>query len=330
MTAPLSIGILGAARIADNAMVQPAALTGHRLVAVGARDLGRAQEFATRHGVERAVGSYAEVLADPEVEVVYNPLVNSLHAPWNVAAVEAGKHVLSEKPFAANGSEARAVAEVVRASGRVVMEAYHYAMHPLMERVRALLASGEIGDLRHVEVTMIIPAPSDSDPRWSYDLAGGAVMDLGCYGLHAFRQVSGGTPIVRAARGIERPGHPQVDEWVQAELDLPGGATAGLFTSMAGPEVLMRMTVTGTRGLVEAPCFVAPQVDDRLRIVVDGQERVESLGSRTSYAYQLEAFAAAVRGEAEPFLDLDDAVATMDLIDDVYRAAGMPVRPSSL
>ncbi|TDO51443.1 oxidoreductase family protein [Kribbella sp. VKM Ac-2527] len=184
---PLRIGILGAARIADRAIVDPAHLTGARLVAVAARDTGRAEAFAAEHGVERVHPSYADVLDDPEVEVVYNPLANGLHGPWNLKAIAAGKHVITEKPSASNAAEATAVRDAARERGVTVMEAFHYVYHPVTQRLHQLLAKGELGALQHVETTMVMPPPADEDPRWSLALAGGAVMDVGCYALHAQR-----------------------------------------------------------------------------------------------------------------------------------------------
>ncbi|MBC7632610.1 MAG: Gfo/Idh/MocA family oxidoreductase [Flavobacterium sp.] len=327
----LKIGVLGAARISEKSLAGPANRGGHRLVVVAARDRGRAQAFADRHGVERVADSYADVIADPEVDLVYNPLANGLHAPWNIKALRAGKAVLSEKPFAANADEARRVADVVRETGGTIMEAFHYATHPVMLRLQEIVASGEIGALRHIESTMIIPAPADDDPRWSLKLAGGALMDLGCYSLHAIRTLShGGEPVVRSARGVERPGHPGVDEWIQAELELPGGATASVFTSMAGPDVVMTLTAIGSTGRVDAMNFVLPHEDDRVRVVTADGDRTESMGTRSSYDYQLDAVAAAVLGGAALPLDVDDAVATMELVDATYLAAGFPVRPSSV
>ncbi len=151
--------ILGAARITERALVAPARSGGHRLVAVAARDRSRAEAFAAAHGVERTHGSYAELLADPEVEVVYNPLANGLHGPWNLAALAAGKHVLTEKPSASNSVEAREVLEAAAASGTVFMEAFHYLFHPVTRRLHELLASGELGELRRAEALVAIPAP---------------------------------------------------------------------------------------------------------------------------------------------------------------------------
>src|ERR687893_1985315 len=196
---PLSLGILGAARIAELAIVKPAHATGARLVVVAARDRARAEAFAAEHGVERATDSYSEVLADPDVDVVYNPLPNALHGPWNLAAVEAGKHVLSEKPFASTAEEAAEVRAAAQKAGVTVVEGFHYLFHPVMQRLIALLDSGELGELRHVDALIAMPEPDDGDPRWSFDLAGGAVMDLGCYGLHAHRTLgrwAGGEPVL--------------------------------------------------------------------------------------------------------------------------------------
>lgn len=327
---PLRIGVLGAARITERALVDPARAGGHRLVAVAARDRGRAESFAARHGVERVHGSYAALLADPEVEVVYNPLANGLHGPWNIAALAAGKHVLTEKPSASNAEEAAEVREAARKAGTVFMEGFHYLFHPVTRRLHELLASGELGELRRVETLVAIPAPADSDPRWSLPLAGGAVMDLGCYSLHAVRMLApwaGGAPRLVSARGGERAGAAGVDERLDAELAFPGGATASARCHMAYGELEMSCRIVGARGEALAPNFVLPHMDDRVVVRTAEGERTERLGTRSSYTYQLEAFAARVRGGTPLPLDADDALATMTLIDESYRAAGFEPRP---
>jgi predicted dehydrogenase len=327
---PLRLGVLGAARIAGSAIAGPARLTGARLVAVAARDRDRAAAFATEHGVERVLGSYAEVIADPEVEAVYNPLANSLHGPWNLAAVEAGKHVLTEKPSASDATEAHDVRDAAVGAGVVVMEGFHYLYHPLARRLLELVGSGELGEPVRVEVSMVMPAPADDDPRWSLELAGGALMDVGCYGLHLHRALgrfAGGEPVVAAARGGERAGRPGVDEWVEVDLAFPSGLPGHVRAAMNAAERDFSCRVVGSRGEVVAPSFVLPHLDDRLLVTVDGEQRVEELGRRSSYAYQLEAFAAAVRGGGPVLTGADDAVATAELIDAVYRAAGFEPRP---
>jgi predicted dehydrogenase len=329
---PLRIGVLGASRIAANAIAAPARLTGARLVAVAARDRTRAEAFAAEHGVERVLDTYADVLADPQVEAIYNPLANGLHGPWNLAAIDAGKHVLTEKPSASDAVEAREVRDAAARAGVLVMEAFHYLYHPVARRLLDVVASGEIGELERVEVDMLIPAPAEADPRWSLALAGGALMDVGCYGLHLHRALApwaGGEPHVVDADGGERDGHPGVDEWLDVDLEFPGGAEGTVRCSMAADDVQMTARITGSEGDIFAFNFVLPHRDDRVLVTVDGVDRVEQLGRRPSYAYQLEAFAKAVRTGAKVPTGADDAVTTAELVDACYTAAGFEPRPRS-
>jgi predicted dehydrogenase len=322
--------VLGAARIAELAIVGPAGVTGTRLVAIAARDRARAAAYAAQHGVERALASYADVVAAPDVEAVYNPLPNALHGTWNLAAIDAGKHVLSEKPFAANAEEAADVAAAAHDRGVLVIEGFHYLHHPVTRRLHELLAAGDLGELVHVETTIEIEDPGPRDPRWSLDLAGGATMDLGCYSLHAQRVLApwaGGEPELVSASAGERPGEPGVDEWLEARLRFPSGATGVARCHMASDRRQMTYRVVGSRGEALVPNFVEPHRDDRVVVRTPAGEHVERHGTRSSYTYQFEAFVRAVRGGAALPIDVDDAVATMRLIDACYLAAGLRPRP---
>jgi len=318
----LRIGVLGASRIAESAIVGPANDLGHRLVAVAARDPQRARAFAEKYGVERALASYQDVINDPEVDVIYNPLANSLHAPWNLAAVAAGKPVLTEKPFARNRSEAMRVAEAADAAGVAVVEGFHYLYHPVTRRALELAGDGTLGDITHVEVRMAMPDPGDSDPRWSLDLAGGALMDLGCYGLHVMRQL-GQPSIVRAQAKEQSPG---VDAWCDVELAFPSGATGLSANSMVADDHVHTLRIVGTTGDVLVHDFIKPSGDDRVTITTPAGSTVEHLGTRTSYTYQLEAFADHVLHGAPVPLNNSDAVENMAYVDAAYRAAGMEPR----
>jgi predicted dehydrogenase len=329
---PLRIGVLGAARISGLSIVGPAATTGTRLVAVAARDRARAESFAEKHGIERVHESYADVIADPEVEAIYNPLANSLHAPWNKAAILAGKHVLTEKPFASNMAEAAEVRDLAHDRSLVVFEGFHYLYHPLMQRLMSLLASGELGTLQRIESTMFMPAPAADDPRWSLDLAGGALMDLGCYALHAQRVLgdfAGGEPRLVDATGAERDGAPGVDEWTEAHLEFPSSATGRARCSMVSEDWDMSLRVVGSAGEALIPDFLYQRYDDRIIITSGSGARTEHCGDATSYTYQLRAFISAVRDGAPFRTDADDAVATMSLIDDCYRSIALEPRSGS-
>lgn len=327
---PLRIGILGAARICGLSIVEPARVLGHRLVAVAARSPERAAAFAREHGVERTVATYDELINDPEIDVVYNPLPNGLHGRWNIAAARAGKHVLAEKPSAANAVEAEAVRAAVDESGVVFMEAFHYPYHPLWQRICALLDEGFVGEVEHIEALLRMPAPADDDPRWALDLAGGSTMDLGCYSLSCLRLLgayAGGSPTVVAARADERPRHLGVDERLLVDVTYPSGATGNGGSDMDYNGRDFHLTIRGTRGELHAPFFAVPSEDDRLMLRPnDGPETIEHLGHRSSYVSQLEVFAAAVRDGGPVLTNAAWSVGTMETIDTAYELAGLPPR----
>ena len=330
--APLRLGILGAARVSPTSIIEPAKVTGARLVAVAARDRDRAEDFGHRHGVERVLGSYEELVNDPEVEAVYNPLANSLHAQWNLAAIAAGKHVLSEKPFASNAAQAREVCDAGKRAGVKVIDGFHYLYHPVTKRLHELVASGELGELQRVETMVMIPAPQPKDPRWSLPLAGGALMDLGCYSLHAIRAMAplaGGNPTLLDVRGAERPGLPGVDEWVDADLIYPSGVTATARCNMNGTRTEMTYRAIGSKGQAIVSNFILPHTDDSLEVKTIDGERIEHAGTRSSYTYQLDAFSALIRKGIPMPTDSDDAVQTMELIDQCYKAIGLEPRASA-
>ena len=323
----LRIGVLGASRIAELAIVGPAHELGHRLVAVAARDPRRAQVFAEKHGVERVLASYGDVINDAEVDVVYNPLANALHAPWNLAAIAAGKPVLTEKPFARNHAEAQRAAEAADVAGVTVVEGFHYLYHPVTRRAFELAADGTLGEVHHVEVRRAMPPPEAEDPRWSLELAGGALMDLGCYGLHVMRTLGatiGEPPHIVSAHASQRT--PGVDEWCDVELSFPSDATGLSANTMVAHDYSFTLRVVGTKGDALVHNFIMPHLDDRLTIRTPAGVRVERLGTRASYTYQLEAFAAHVLDGASLPLGTADAVENMAFVDAAYRAAGMAPR----
>jgi predicted dehydrogenase len=328
-TTTLRIGILGAARIAPQALIKPARDNADvEVVAVAARDAVRAKDFATKHGIPTAYGSYAELLADPSVTAVYNPLPNGLHGRWTLAALAAGKHVLCEKPFTANADEARTVADAARESGLVVMEAFHYRHHPVAERMREIVASGELGALRDVRANVAFPLPRFSDIRYRADLAGGALMDAGCYSVHMVRLLGGAEPEVVSARAALHGA--DVDRAMHAELRFPAGHTGRIGCSLWSSDILrISARAVGERGEMRVFNPLAPQYWHRIAVRTPAGRRVEHLSRRPSYAYQLDAFASAVLRGGPVLTDPADAIRTMTVIDAIYRAAGLPVREPS-
>jgi len=287
--------------------------------------VSRAKAFAVKHGISRVHDNYEALIADPEVDAVYNPLPNGLHGKWTRAALDAGKHVLCEKPFTANAAEACEIAELAAKSDRVVMEGFHYRYHPLSLRIEQIVASGELGKLQRVEAVLCFPLPKFSDIRYNYSLAGGATMDAGCYAVNMVRTFAGSTPEVVSARAKLRD--PQVDRAMTAELRFPDGYTGRVCCSLWSSSLLRFGTkVVGDRGTLRASNPVAPHLFNRLWVQSAQGKRVERFPRRTSYAYQLDAFAAAVlRGEPVK-TSPEDAVDNMTVIDAIYRAAGLPLR----
>ena len=329
LAAPLRIGVLGAARIAPSALIKPAKDNAEVVVAaVAARDGSRARAFAAKHGIARVHESYEALIADPDLDAVYNPLPNGLHGKWTRAALVAGKHVLCEKPFTANAAEAREIAGLAAKSDRVVMEAFHYRYHPLALRTEQIIASGELGKLERVEAALCFPLPKFSDIRYNYSLAGGAMMDAGCYAVHMARTFGGSTPEVVSAQAKLRD--PQVDRAMTAELRFAEGHTGRVRCSMWSSRLLeITAHVVGDRGEVRLFNPVTPQFFHRLSVRSSDGKRVERFPRRPSYAYQLDAFAGAVlRGEPVKTTPTD-AIENMTVIDAIYRAAGLPLRQPS-
>ncbi len=322
----LRIGVLGAARIAPAALIKPAAaISGVRVVAVAARDRARADAFATKHSIPFVHPSYEALIDDPEIDAVYNPLPNGLHGRWTTAALEAGKHVLCEKPFTANMVEAEAVSATAERSGRVVMEAFHYRYHPLAQRMRQIVDSGELGALRHVEAWNCFPLPRFSDIRYSLDLAGGALMDAGCYAVHMVRLVGAGEPdVVSATPTMQSPG---IDRAMRADLRFAAGHSGRLTCSMWSRSVLrLAVRVIGLEGEMRVFNPIAPQFPHRLTVQTPVGRRVERFARRPTYTYQLEAFRDTVAGDDANLTPPSDSIANMAVIDSIYRAAGLEPR----
>ncbi len=325
---PIRFGILGAAAIAPNALIKPARrVPGAVVAAVAARDPERARRFAARHGIPRVHTTYEDVLADPDIDAVYNPLPNGLHGRWTKRAIETGKHVLCEKPFTANADEARQVAAMTAASDRVVMEAFHWRYHPMAQRMIDVVGSGELGQLRHLEGSFCFPLLKRHDIRWNAQLAGGALMDAGCYPVHMLRTLASSEPRVVQAHAATLAGG-VVDRAMSGRLEFAAGVTGAVTCSMLSHRVLaLHLRIVGDRGELRARNPLAPQLFGELRVVhADGFRRVEKPPRTHTYVHQLEAFVAAVN-QGRPFpTGVDDAVANMVVIDDLYRAAGLAPR----
>ncbi|MGC8990760.1 MAG: Gfo/Idh/MocA family protein [Verrucomicrobiia bacterium] len=320
------LGLLGAARIAPAALIRPARKIPEACVlAIAARDPGRARAFARRHGVPRVHESYEHLIQDPELDAVYIPLPNSLHCEWSIRALRAGKHVLCEKPMASNADEAQQMATAAAETRRVLAEAFHYRHHPLASRLKAIVDSGELGKVRHIEAHFCVPLILPGDIRYRYDLAGGATMDLGCYTINLLRYLAGAEPRVLEAHA--RLSSPQVERYMRAELEFPDGCTGRFVCSLFSVVLLRtRAVVRGTEGELRVVGPFHPQLYNRITVRRGDAVRHERVPGEATFTYQLQAFVDAVRGRRPMMTSPEDAIANMRVIDAVYERAGLKRR----
>jgi predicted dehydrogenase len=328
MTHPLKvrIGVLGAASVVSMALTGPARFVPDvSILAVAARDPARARAFARKHHILRVHPTYADLLADPEIDAVYNPLPNSLHAEWTIRALRAGKHVLCEKPFASNAPQAEAMAQAAVEAGRVLSEAFAYRYHPLAARMRAIVASGELGAIRRIEAQFCFLLPSPGNIRYRYDLAGGATMDCGCYPISLIRFLAGDEPTVTHAQA--RLISPQVDHQMKADLAFADGRTGHMLCDMLSPRLFRsHAVVRGEAGELRVTNPYHPHWFHWLTVRGPRGSRREQIPGDNTYVYQLRAFVKAIRGEAPLSTDPLDAIGNMRVIDAIYEKAGLAPR----
>jgi predicted dehydrogenase len=316
-------GILSTANIGLNRFIPGAAASSNGVVAaIASRDSARAQAAAARLGIPRAQGSYEALLADPEIDAIYNPLPNSMHAEWTLKAAEAGKPILCEKPLAVDATEAAAMVEDCRARGVLLMEAFMYRFHPQHARVRRLLDEGAIGDLQAVRsaFTFMMRSLDPANVRLQRDLAGGALMDVGCYTVNAARMLFGEEPRWASAQRDYRDEF-GVEVMMAGVLGFSGGrmATFDCGFLAAGQGWYM---AAGTQGQIEVLNAFVPGTADTTILVTDaGGRREELVPGVDQYQLEAEEFAGALLQGRPLRIPPEDAVANMRAIDALQRSA---------
>jgi len=326
MTGKVRWGVLGAARIAVKQVI-PAMQRGAwcEIAAIASRDLSKAQQAAATLGIPKAYGSYDELLADPEIEAVYNPLPNHLHVPWSVRAAEAGKHVLCEKPLALDAAEARELLAAQTRTGVKMGEAFMVRTHPQWLRARALVRGGRIGELRAIMGFFSYFNRDPANIRNVRAWGGGGLFDIGCYPITTSRFIFGEEP-QRVVALLERDPEMHTDRLTSAMLDFPSGQA--VFTCSTQLVPYQRMQICGTRGRIEIEIpFNAPP-DRACRIFVDDGSDLFGAGIQTEtfpvcdqYTIQGDLFSQAVRGEGPVPVPLENAVCNMAVIDALFRSA---------
>ena len=319
-------GILSTADIARTKVVPGIAKAARsRIVAIGSRDGERARRVADELGIPSAHGSYEALLADPEVDAVYIPLPNHLHAEWTMAAARAGKHVLCEKPLALTATDAQRMVDACETAGVRLMEAFMYRLHPSWLAVRELVASGRIGRLRVVDSWFSYYNDDATNIRNIREYGGGALMDIGCYSVNLSRMLFGGEP-TRVQASITRDPASGIDTVTSALLEFDDGVAT--FTCSTRTEPDQRVDIYGTEGRISIgiPFNIPPDRPTQVFLTAGGDPPVapatDVLTFETADPYTVEAgrFAAAILDGAPTPVDPSDAVANMRVIERIFAA----------
>lgn len=321
MAKKIRFGVLSAAKI-GTVKVIPAMQKGEfcEVAAIASRDLARAQTTAAQLGIARAYGSYEELLADPEIDAIYNPLPNHLHVPWSVRAAEAGKHVLCEKPLGMDLAEIETLIAARDRAGVKIGEAFMIRLHPQWLRTHEIVRSGEIGELRTMHCVFSYFNRDGANIRNRPECGGGALMDIGCYPIQAARWIFGTEPSRVSAR-IERDPEFGTDHTTSGLLDFPNGQA--LFTTSTQMNPWQRVGFFGTKGSVEIeiPFNAPPDRETRIFVRTGADERTETFGICDQYTLQGDAFARAILNNTPVPVSLEDALGNMKVMAALLQSA---------
>jgi len=326
MAKKLRWGVLSTAKIGVTKVLPAMQLCEFASVdAIASRNLAKAQETAAKLGIPTAYGSYEELLADPNIEAIYNPLPNDMHVPWTIKAAEAGKHVLCEKPISLTVAEAETLLAVRARTGVKIGEAFMVNTHPQWIRVRELIADGRIGDLRVMNGSFSYFNIDPNNIRNKVEAGGGALMDIGCYMVHAARYAFAAEP-TRVVSSIDRDPVMGTDRLTSALMEFGGGQA--IFTCSTQMVPYQRVNFIGTKGRIEVeiPCNAPP--DRPTRILIDsgadlfgGGITVETFPICDQYTLQGDAFSKAVLEGGDVPVGVEDAIANMAVIEAIFTSA---------
>ena len=322
MTAKIRLGVLSVARIGTVKVIPAMQKCTHlEVAAIASRDLGRAQAAAARLGIRHAYGSYEELLADPSIDAIYNPLPNHMHVPWSIRAAEAGKHVLCEKPIGLSVAEVMRLISARDTAGVKMGEAFMIHLHPQWLRTREIVQSGEIGELRSMHCAFSFFNRDAANIRNKPEYGGGALMDIGCYPIHASRWIFNAEPRRVSAR-IERDPDFGIDHTISGLLDYPNGQA--LFTTSMQMNPYQRVEFFGSEGNVEIeiPFNAPPDRETRIFVRVGAAERAETFPICDQYTLQGDAFARAILSGGEVPVPLENALGNMKVMEALLDAAG--------
>lgn len=320
MTRKIRWGVLGVAKIATVKVI-PAMQRGalSEIAAIASRTGAKAKEAAQTLGIPKAYGSYEELIADPDIDAIYNPLPNHLHVPWSIRAAEAGKHVLCEKPIALSVAETRQLIAARDRTGVKMGEAFMVRLHPQWLRTLEIVRSGEIGELRALNCVFSYNNRDPLNIRNQRDIGGGTIMDIGCYPIHTSRWIFGTEP-TRVSATIDRDPAFGTDRLVSAILEYPSGQAVFTCGTQMAPYQRMQFFGTGGRVEIEIPVNAPPDKETRISVQTT-ESRTETFGICDQYTLQGDAFSRAILDGSEVPVPLEDSVRNMAVIEALFRSA---------
>ena len=333
------LGILGAANIAPSAIISPSKLLPDlvEVVAVAARDINKAKNYAKKYKIPKVFSSYQELIDSDEIDAIYNPLPNGLHAEWTIKSLKAGKHVLCEKPFTSNEKEALEVKKFHDQTNLSLVEAFHYRYHPVTKRLKEIIEK-DIGKMKSIDVEFSLPSYiyylwfGDDDIRWKFDLAGGITMDAGCYCVNSLLHFGGEVEKVTKATPVMMK--EEIDISMDVDLEMKNGSKGHMYCDFKRSSILptlLSVKVIGENGSVYCNNLLGPSFYHYISSDIKGQKKTEKVYSdgQSTYYYQLKAFCDEVLGKSKCETTPKESVEMMKVIDEIYTAAGLKIRPSN-
>ena len=320
---PVRWGVLSAANIAVKRVAPAiAASSNGRLVAVGSRNPQRAQELFAFAPEVIIYSDYESVINDPEIEAIYIPLPNSLHAEWTIKALQAGKHVLCEKPLAVTAEQGVTMVQAARENGMLLMEAFMYRFHPQTIWTLEQIANGRIGNVKLIHSSFSFNVGSHShDIRLQADLAGGSLMDVGCYPINLCRAIYGRTPIAVGAR-VYTPATGEVERYASAVLDFDDGCF-GLIDSSFELPTRQVAEIIGDAGTITVPLpFTPGHIEAMVILALEGQTIHQRFSPVDHFRLEVEHFSACIRYGHQPLLSLEETIENLATIEAIYQSAG--------
>ncbi len=315
---PLRWGLLGTARI-NRALIEPIRLSKNSILsAVASRSPDRAADYATTWGIPRFYSSYDALLADPEIDVIYNSLPNSLHAEWSVKAIQMGKHVLCEKPMTTSTNDMDAIISVAKNTGRVITEAFMYRHHPQTILVKQMVDNGEIGNLQLIRGSFCYTNTRSPDVRFDPDLGGGSLWDVGCYPISYARYITKNEPI--EVYGHQVVGQTGIDLLYVGQMNFPGDAIAQFECSFITP-FKVYIELTGDKGRIIIPEPYKPGINTKIIVERAGQVQSNRIKGAKLYQGEVEDIENAIMLGNPPRISLEDSRANIATIEALYKSA---------